>query len=80
MKVYLFDTQTGLYEGDSFEEPDMLKYEEGITTVPSPDYQQGQIPVFDKTRQVWEVIPISVARQLLKIHNHIEQEKSHEQL
>jgi hypothetical protein len=67
MKVYLFDAQTGLYEGETFEEADMLAYVEGITTVLPPDYGEGQVPVFDRTRQVWEVVPIGAVRQLLHI-------------
>ena len=67
MKTYLFNTDNGLYEGESYDEPDMLKYEEGITTVPPPAYGHGQVPVFDRRRQAWEVIPIAIARQLLNL-------------
>ncbi len=65
MKAYLFDTKTGLYEGETFEEPDMLEYEEGITTVPPPEYGHGEVPVYDRSRQTWEVIPMGIARRLL---------------
>ena len=75
MKVYLFDTQSGLYEGESFEKAGMLQYVEGITTVPAPGYGHGYIPVFDKDRQVWEVIPHSLARQLLQVNATVDQEK-----
>ena len=65
MKAYLFNTKSGLYEGESFEEPAMLEYEDGITTVPPPEYGQGQVPVFDREKQLWEVIQVNIARQLL---------------
>lgn len=65
MKVYLFDTQSGLFEGETFEEPDMIQYEEGMTATPPPEYTHGQVPVFDHHKNEWSVIPISVARQLL---------------
>lgn len=65
MKVYLFDTQNGLFEGETFEEPDMIQYEEGMTVTPPPEYAQGQVPVFDHHKNEWTVIPISVAKQLL---------------
>jgi hypothetical protein len=65
MKVYLFDTQNGLFEGETFEEPDMLKYEEGMTPIPPPEYEHGQIPVFDHRKNGWAVIPTTIARQLL---------------
>lgn len=65
MKAYLFNTQHGLYEGETFEKADMLQYEDGITPVPPPDYEHGHTPVFDRQRNIWTVIPISIARQLL---------------
>jgi len=67
MKAYLFNTENGLYEGETFEEADMLQYEEGITPVPPPDYEHGQVPVFDRRKNDWAVIPTSIARQLLNI-------------
>lgn len=74
MKIYLFDTQNGLYEGESFEETDMLQYEDGVTPVPPPEYEQGQVPVFDRRKNEWAVIPVSIARQLLQI-NAVDAEK-----
>jgi hypothetical protein len=67
MKTYLFNAETGLYEGETFEEPDMLQYEDGMTPVPPPDYEHGQVPVFDRQKNSWTVIPISIARQLLNL-------------
>jgi hypothetical protein len=65
MKVYLFDTQNGLFEGETFEEPDMIQYEEGITAIPPPEYEHGQVPVFDHRKNEWAVIPLTIAKQLL---------------
>lgn len=67
MKTYLFNVENGLYEGEIFEKTDMLKYEEGITTVPPPEYVHGQVPVFDSSKDEWAVIPVNIARQLLKL-------------
>jgi hypothetical protein len=67
MKTYLFNPDNGIYEGETFEEPDMLKYEEGITPVPPPAYDHGHVPVFDRQNNSWAVIPTSIARQLLNI-------------
>jgi hypothetical protein len=66
MKAYLFNTENGLYEGETFEEADMLQYEEGITPVAPPDYEHGQVPVFDCGKNDWAVIPITIAKQLLR--------------
>jgi hypothetical protein len=67
MKTYLFNAENGLYEGETFEDPDMLQYEEGITPVPPPEYEHGQVPVFDRQKNSWAVIPVSIARQLLNL-------------
>ena len=75
MKTYLFNAENGLYEGETFEEPDMLQYEEGITPVPPPDYGQGQVPVFDRQKNSWAVIPVTIARQLLNISSSSSTEK-----
>jgi hypothetical protein len=65
MKIYLFDTASGLYEGESFESDDMLRFQEGITTIAPPIYQKGEVPVFDTEHQRWKVMPISLVRELL---------------
>ncbi|HEY3308339.1 MAG TPA: hypothetical protein VGJ93_07770 [Desulfuromonadaceae bacterium] len=65
MKTYLFNIENGLYEGETFEQADMLANEEGITPIPPPDYEHGQVPVFDRQKKAWVVIPVTIARQLL---------------
>lgn len=65
MKVYLFDTASGLYEGESFESDDMIEYQEGITTVAPPPYKSGHVPIFDMDRQRWTVKPLAVVRECL---------------
>ncbi|HIJ96805.1 MAG TPA: hypothetical protein HPP94_13920 [Desulfuromonadales bacterium] len=67
MKAYLFNTENSLFEGEAFEDPEMLPYEEGITPVPPPEYEHGQVPVFDHRKNEWAVISINIARQLLNI-------------
>ncbi len=67
MKAYLFNAGNGLYEGETFEEAGMLQHEDGITTVPPPDCEHGQVPVFDRKKNEWAVIPITIAKQLLRL-------------
>lgn len=73
MKVYLFDPENGLFEGESFEEGDMLEFIEGVTTIAPPPYGAGEVPVFDRERQSWTLMPISAVRELL---NRLNAEKS----
>lgn len=65
MKIYLFNATNGLYEGEAFENGTLLQSEEGVTPVPPPHYEHGEVPVFDRQENSWRVIPVSIARQLL---------------
>ena len=65
MKAYLFNAENGLYEGETFEQADVLVKEDGITPIPPPAYGHGQVPVFDRQKGAWVVIPVTTARQLL---------------
>lgn len=67
MKAYLYNATTGVYEGETFEEADILQYENGLTTIPPPDYVPGEVPVFDREKSSWTLVPVTIARQLLKI-------------
>jgi len=67
MKRYLFNVENGLYAGETFEQADMLVNEDGITTIPPPEYGHGQVPVFDRQKKQWVVIPVTTARQLLNL-------------
>jgi hypothetical protein len=78
MKAYLFNSENGLYEGETFEEAGMLAYEDGITPIPPPDYGHGQVPVFDRKKNDWAVIPASIVRQLLNISRSESMEKKYE--
>ena len=69
MKAYLFNSENGLYEGETFENADTIKYVDGITTVPPPDYEHGQVPVFDRRKNAWAVIPVTIVRQLLRLND-----------
>lgn len=65
MRAYLFNDENGLYAGETFEEPDKLQYEEGITSVPPPEFKHGQIPVFNRLKNEWHVIPLTIARNFI---------------
>ena len=67
MKAYLFNIENGVYQGETFENADTLKFVEGITPIPPPEYERGQVPVFDPDKNEWTVIPVTVARQLSKV-------------
>ena len=78
MKTYLFNVENGLYEGETFEEADMLQYEDGITPVPPPDYEHGQVPVFDPRKNALTVMPLNIVRQLFNSSPSNFTERKHE--
>ena len=67
MKAYLFNSENGLYQGETFENDGTIRYVDGITPIPPPDYEHGQVPVFDRSKNGWAVIPVTIAKQLLRL-------------
>ncbi len=65
MKAYQYNEITGLFEGAIYAERDTLPYIAGITTIAPPEYESGVVAVFDATAQRWELVSLTVARQLL---------------
>ena len=66
MKVYLFDLDSGLYEGEDYREAREIS-DDGITSIAPPVNQSGQVPVYDKELGNWKLVPISSLR---KAENH----------
>jgi hypothetical protein len=67
MKVYQYNSESGVYAGELFEDSGNIQYNEGITTMNPPSYEAGQVPVFDMERKMWNVLPTGTVRQLLQI-------------
>ncbi len=65
MKAYLFDTENGLYQGETFVGLGEAECEEGITSIPVPAYHCGEIPLFDARENNWKVLPVQTVRQQL---------------
>jgi hypothetical protein len=56
MRAYLFDTETGLYEGETYEYAQFVKPEDGLTAVPVPSYAKGQVPIYDAKAMQWHLV------------------------
>jgi hypothetical protein len=56
MRVYLFDTNSGLYEGEDFWETSEATEAEGVTNQPPPKAQPGQLPVYDRASSGWRLV------------------------
>lgn len=63
MKIYYFHPETGIYQGEGFEEKRLLSKREsnraGMTNVTPPAYERGWIPVFDCRKATWSVVSIA---------------------
>jgi len=74
VKIYLFDTETGIYLGEDFaDEGDRLgdyRLPEGATTIAPPEMAIG-IPRFDQSRQQWEIL-LSPDRQVTGLRDRLE--------
>ncbi|WP_136524132.1 hypothetical protein [Geomonas ferrireducens] len=59
MKVYLYDPETGCYQGEDFTDAPLLSDSPAATscstTVAPPPYAPGVVPVFKHTKQRWEL-------------------------
>ena len=60
MRVFLFDTENGLFSGEDYCDLKDVREEEGITTVPPPVRQPETVPVYDRTVGNWKLVPKEV--------------------
>ena len=67
MKIYLFSSETGIYQGEDFADP--LPMKPGCHAVPAdatiiapPLCKHGETPVFDAALKRWEVRRLASAR------------------
>ncbi len=60
MKIYLFNPENGVYLGEDFADNMSLKsgrysIPDDATTIPPPEVQRGEVPVFNRETGKWEV-------------------------
>jgi len=61
MKIYLFNSQTGAYLGETFADEAPLKRGEYLlpddaTVIPPPQFEPGEILFFNRQEQRWEFV------------------------
>lgn len=64
MKIYLFNPETGVYQGEDFtDNPPMCRGREPLppyaTDVAPPPFGHGEVPVFKVAENRWEIRPVS---------------------
>ena len=67
MKIYLFNPETGVYLGEDFADEDPMNQGGYVippdaTTIEPPAVERGQIPVFNRVEERWEVRPVGNMR------------------
>jgi hypothetical protein len=55
VRIFYFDPENGLYQGEGFMEAFRPDAHKGVTTAAPPQYQKGEVPVFDHVRQCWTI-------------------------
>lgn len=66
MKIYLFDPETGVYQGEDFADDLSMCQERGdlpahATTIASPPCRRGELPFFAVTKKQWEMRTVHAA-------------------
>jgi hypothetical protein len=63
MKIYLYCTESGIYQGEDFADSPMrigdFSLPAGATTVAPPDFGAGETAVFVQDSMLWEVVPVA---------------------
>ena len=60
MKIYLFDPETGVYQGEDFSDDLSMCHEyeadaSHATTIAPPSFRSGEVPVFRMAENKWEI-------------------------
>jgi len=63
MKIYLFNPETGIYQGEDFADVPMrqgcMAVPPHATTIAPPSFSHGEVPVFGVAEKTWEIRPLS---------------------
>jgi hypothetical protein len=66
MKIYLFNPENGIYEGEDFTDAALLPGREAIpthaTALAPPSYTKGEVPVYLAAEKTWVIRPVSAVR------------------
>ncbi|QWV93415.1 hypothetical protein KP004_19975 [Geomonas oryzisoli] len=66
MKIYLFNTEDGLYLGEDYADDAMaggLNVPAGATAIAPPPYGRREVPVFVAAENRWVLQPLSATRR-----------------
>ncbi len=67
MKIYLFNPDTGVYQGEDFADQEPMRrgcqdqLPSYATAISPPSYGRGEVPVFRADENRWEILPVAAA-------------------
>jgi hypothetical protein len=53
MRVFYFDEENGIFQGQGYEDGHIAPDTPGMTTIPPPPHEQGMVPVFVRGEGRW---------------------------
>jgi len=62
MRVYLYDTERGVYQGEDFCDDREVNDNDGVTTLAPPTVMPGHVAVFDAELRRWNQVPVAELR------------------
>jgi len=67
MKIYLFNPESGVYQGEDFTDdlplcPGRSALLPHATTIAPSSYLRGEVPVFLEAKQQWEIQTVSAVK------------------
>jgi hypothetical protein len=63
MKVYFYDRESGIYQGEGFEEDHSDLENDGVIDIAPPTYDKGFVPRFDRQAGRWILTPASPRKE-----------------
>ena len=69
MKAYMYNVESGLYEGETFDDEGRIAQANGLTTITPPTPKKGYVPVFNQNSQSWSLIPTDKMKERLSKTN-----------
>jgi len=53
MRVYFYDLETGIFQGEEYEYDEKARHMDGATTIAPPPYERGTVPVYNREGRCW---------------------------
>lgn len=57
MKMYFYDRESGVYQGEEFETDLSVLEDGGVTVLVPPLFDKGYVPIFDWREERWTLKP-----------------------